>query len=235
MGRSQPYQRGSIVQGFRIGTYRVNQRDLWVWPERAPKDQQWLFYCLLPFLCSWMNSSTPPSPRLALVPVSISPEDNWLPILEASHQVVLYNPASHALTVTKARASSVDVSPSPGPSSPILRPQKDRNCPYCHRPLLDSTHEDRSSQYHQGEETSRVANYFHLLAAANESSTPATPLEQPSDEIPFNESTMAQGYFQAFFREVRRLGMGANGTVLLCEHVLDSNSLGEPDLSPNYP
>ncbi|KAG8903254.1 putative serine/threonine-protein kinase iks1 [Tulasnella sp. 417] len=38
---------------------------------------------------------------------------------------------------------------------------------------------------------------------------------------------MAQGYFTAFFREKRRLGMGANGTVLLCEHVLDGNVLGE--------
>ncbi|KAG9004176.1 putative serine/threonine-protein kinase iks1 [Tulasnella sp. 427] len=38
---------------------------------------------------------------------------------------------------------------------------------------------------------------------------------------------MAQGYFTAFFREKQRLGMGANGTVLLCEHILDGNVLGE--------
>jgi hypothetical protein len=56
---------------------------------------------------------------------------------------------------------------------------------------------------------------------------------------------MADGYFKAFFQEEYRLGMGANGTVFLCQvcskfiphhpnaaeslnlqHVLDGNPLG---------
>lgn len=37
---------------------------------------------------------------------------------------------------------------------------------------------------------------------------------------------MAEGYFKAFFQEEARLGMGANGTVFLCQHVLNGNPLG---------
>ncbi|KAG8939753.1 putative serine/threonine-protein kinase iks1, partial [Tulasnella sp. 408] len=89
---------------------------------------------------------------------------------------------------------------------------------------------------------SRVPNYFQLLAQANETSRPTSPrpyevhpssstssvfVEVEETEKPFTDNTMAQGYFTAFFREKQRLGMGANGTVLLCEHVLDGNVLGE--------
>lgn len=37
---------------------------------------------------------------------------------------------------------------------------------------------------------------------------------------------MAEGYFKAFFQEEYRLGMGANGSVYLCQHVLDGEPLG---------
>ncbi|KAJ3486519.1 hypothetical protein NLJ89_g11803 [Agrocybe chaxingu] len=37
---------------------------------------------------------------------------------------------------------------------------------------------------------------------------------------------MAQGYFKTFFQEEYKLGMGANGSVFLCQHVLDGNPLG---------
>lgn len=85
-------------------------------------------------------------------------------------------------------------------------------------------------QWPHHDEQSRVANYFHLLATVNQSSRPVSPfMNNPnsSRKPGLDKSTMAQGYFHAFFREVRRLGMGANGTVLLCEHVLDGNSLGK--------
>ncbi|KAG8844638.1 putative serine/threonine-protein kinase iks1 [Serendipita sp. 411] len=54
----------------------------------------------------------------------------------------------------------------------------------------------------------------------NEDSRPTTP--QPR----FSENSMAQGYFTAFFKEEKRLGMGANGTVYLCQHILNGNYLG---------
>ena len=44
-----------------------------------------------------------------------------------------------------------------------------------------------------------------------DSPIPGTPKRR------FGESSMAQGYFAAFFKEERRLGMGANGTVYLCQ------------------
>jgi hypothetical protein len=66
---------------------------------------------------------------------------------------------------------------------------------------------------------------------------------------------MAEGYFKAFFQEETRLGMGANGSVFLCQvrrtlsltgcisndsqmmidgqHVLNGNHLGK--LSPGQP
>ena len=37
---------------------------------------------------------------------------------------------------------------------------------------------------------------------------------------------MAEGYFDAFSREESKLGMGANASVFLCQHVLDGNLLG---------
>ena len=170
--------------------------------------------------------SQPPSPRLDLIPISTTTElqatssdSQWHPILEASNQIVLYNPASHALTVTSTNtAAATTQSPSNSPD--------DERCPYCHRPLSDE-HEPAVAGHQLAREQSRVPNYFHLLAAANESSTPMSPPADDGRRGAFDGGSMAQGYFKTFFREVKRLGMGANGTVLLCEHVLDGNPLGE--------
>lgn len=185
-----------------------------------------------------MNDSPPATPRLALVPYT--DHAGWHRILEASNQVVLYNPSSHALTVTSAPRPN-----SPERSSPVLVRRhsteddgdtEDILCPYCHRPLSDETQDPRlQSAYEQFDTHSRVSDYFHLLASVNESSRPTSPsnhsdaasIAMDNEGPPFGGG-MAEGYFGAFFREVRRLGMGANGTVWLCEHVLDGNVLGEP-------
>ncbi|KAG9000808.1 putative serine/threonine-protein kinase iks1 [Tulasnella sp. 427] len=152
----------------------------------------------------------PTSPRLSLVPVSqIDRIPGWQPILEASNQVVL-RPLHEDIAANLATSSS--------PS-------------------------DFQRHGHHTDPHSRVPNYFQLLAQANESSRPTTPgpygahqststssvyLEaEPDVETLFAGNSMAQGYFTAFFREKQRLGMGANGTVLLCEHILDGNVLGE--------
>ena len=184
-----------------------------------------------------MTSSIPPSPGSTLV-VANNPHDRdtWRPILEAQNQVVLYNPASHALTVTSTNARSAEssaTSMTPGPDDV----PKDGSCPYCHQPLrnVDAGEDpDVETQHEQYDEHSRVSNYFHLLAAANRGpSMLMSSAESPQSPQPGAETTpsqplhMAEGYFQAFFREVKRLGMGANGTVLLCEHVLDGNPLGK--------
>jgi hypothetical protein len=88
---------------------------------------------------------------------------------------------------------------------------------------------------------SRASNYFRLLAIANErstgisnSSTPHSPYrvgtstsfvhanDERSGSIDdtnnaFPADKMAEGYFKTFFQEEARLGMGANGSVFLCQ------------------
>ncbi|KAI0360616.1 kinase-like protein [Trametes cingulata] len=174
-----------------------------------------------------LDEMDPPSPSGALVALGpVDPE--WQPILHVSNQVVLYNPTSHALSIqTHSRSSTRSLT-------------HGGRCPYCHRALsgsdrlgrgeeddsLDSDVEDieRSSD--------RAPNYFQLLEVANESSRPASPESVHAPDGPaagpsaFRADNMAEGYFKAFFQEVCRLGMGANGSVYLCQHVLDGNPLG---------
>ncbi|KAF5363084.1 hypothetical protein D9758_012620 [Tetrapyrgos nigripes] len=45
-------------------------------------------------------------------------------------------------------------------------------------------------------------------------------------QLSFPPNSMAERCFDAFFRVEKKLGMGANGSVFLCQHVLDNNPLG---------
>ncbi|KAJ7596732.1 kinase-like domain-containing protein [Mycena floridula] len=154
----------------------------------------------------------------ALEVVSTEPE---YPIFHASsNQVVLWNSQSHALTVV--------------PSTSAHRLQA--ACPYCKQTLPPGFEPDPSlagmDQAFDDDpyEAARVSNYFQLLAIANETSSRAStppPIarhEQP--ETTFPAEAMAEGYFAAFFQIECKLGMGANGSVFLCQHVLDGTSLG---------
>ena len=167
----------------------------------------------------------------ALTP--LDPE--WQPILHASNQVVLYNPTSHALSI---RQHTISSSP-----RTVVKGTFNDQCPYCHRTLpreVPSEDEDVELELTDSEledhPRSRVPNYFQLLQVANEStSTPATPTRRsaPSKPLsrdplpaassssmngqPFSTKSMAEGYFKAFFQEECRLGMGANGSVFLCQ------------------
>jgi hypothetical protein len=145
----------------------------------------------------------PESSQHALI---ISP---WQPVYHVQNQVVLYNSTSKALTI----ASNVP----PWHENIEEQPQV---CPFCHRPL-DEYEEHSPMNY------TPVPNYFHLLALHNESrSRPLTPPSLGDTRPPLGAETMAEGYFDAFFREEYKLGMGANGSVFLCQHVLDGNPLG---------
>ena len=145
----------------------------------------------------------------------------WQPILQYSNQVVLYNPTSHALTI-RAHSSS--------PLTPL--------CPYCNRPLeLDKssarstspsththTHGANNETPFEAGIQSRVPNYFQLLAIANETSSrpPSPPISagntrRETRSRAFPAEAMAEGYFKTFFQEECRLGMGANGSVFLCQ------------------
>ncbi|KAK0444538.1 kinase-like domain-containing protein [Desarmillaria tabescens] len=141
----------------------------------------------------------------------VSPDPTWQAIFHASNQVVLYNPTSHALVIRQS-------------------PQRTSRsgCPYCKRPLPPESQDDLDPEPH-----SRASNYFHLLSMANDTwSRPSTPPPiaeaESSDESTsaFSAEALANGYFKAFFTEESKLGMGANGSVYLCQHVLDGNPLG---------
>lgn len=144
----------------------------------------------------------------------------WHTILSDSHQVVLYNSDSHALSVRPNRAKN--------PSEPI------GSCPYCSRPLDSAA----GAPLFGGEDDqrTRASNYFQLLEIANETSSQPSSggigrsrlssgydtdrsdgHSANSDGQPFRADAMAEGYFHAFFKEEYRLGMGANGSVFLCQ------------------
>ncbi|KAF9787814.1 kinase-like protein [Thelephora terrestris] len=150
--------------------------------------------------------------RALITVVNPSVDHGWRTILQAQNQVVLYNPTSHALSI---RPSVVHKDHLPDTSL----------CPYCNRPLPTDNLDREDAQ-------DRASNYFQLLEVSNEaSSRPSTPpgIEPRSpagQSSTFAAETMAQGYFNTFFEEECKLGMGANGSVFLCQHVLDGNRLG---------
>lgn len=165
-------------------------------------------------------------------------DTSWRPILHASNQVVLYNPTSHALTIhhsshsTTLKQSVPRLCPYCSQSLPTGLPDRDSGV---------QPHENDSpfANLNRFEDVSaaRAANYFQLLQVVNETASrpPSPPLPStqsvPSSEMStrppsptgvdgenvFTPETMAEGYFKAFFQEEARLGMGANGSVFLCQ------------------
>lgn len=162
-------------------------------------------------------SSSPSRALLALAPV----DPNWQPIFHVSNQVVLYNPTSHALAIRQSQT--------------MHHPHRKTSCPYCKQPLptdFDSDSDDAEMDPPQvsGGISSRAPNYFQLLAIANETSRPSTPLPQTGARGggrsgAFLAEAMADGYFKAFFQEECRLGMGAYGSVFLCQVFMSFNLL----------
>lgn len=181
-------------------------------------------------ILNYTELSQPPSPSSALVVLPHNDENDtlavasteWRPILSDVRQVVLYNSASHAVTVRPHHAVP-----------PALR-----GCPYCHRPLDPLGANERADETftHHPTQHARAPNYFQLLEIANETiSRPPSPgsigsslpgtrdsFERRSSTSSasgdgFKAATMAEGYFKAFFKEEYRLGMGANGSVFLCQ------------------
>ena len=89
--------------------------------------------------------------------------------------------------------------------------------------------------------------YFQILEEAHEGSRPPSPspsrhgrsrsrsttptqtpgrIEEDEDIIDEREIP-AKGYYERYFREERRLGMGAEGSVYLATHIIGGNVLGE--------
>ncbi|KAH7096145.1 kinase-like protein [Auriculariales sp. MPI-PUGE-AT-0066] len=170
---------------------------------------------------SSMNSS-PSSAPLQLAVTSVSDSTSWRPILTGPHlQVVLYNPTSHALTIRTPSSSDQMVASAPARRS-YSPPRhhdadefdyEDESCPFCGQRLPTS--------HSHGQ---RAPDYFHLLAAAHESES--VPGLLSPDAVPAFTQPHAPGYFAKFFREEKRLGMGASGAVFLVQHVIDGAELG---------
>ena len=161
--------------------------------------------------------SVPTTPQQALISVSQVPvpASAWRPILEASGQLVLYNPTSHALSITHHSL--------PPSKSSRSHDRASQRCPYCSQFLpadvrLFSGNRGEEDHLHDGRRhTRRAPNYFQLLELANTEGypRPSSPPQLPqngeapqSEEAPtgFLKGSMAQGYFNAFFREERRIG-----------------------------
>ena len=169
-------------------------------------------------------SGSPSYGALVIVPhdeVSVTASSEWTTILSDNHQVVLYNSDSHALAVR--------------PNEDEMRTRhlhEDRDCPYCGQPMAESV---RFKTFRETQGRKRASNYFQLLEIANErGSRTGTPgpssgsgsrsngtreagTEGAGRSSQFEPRSMAEGYFHAFFKEEFRLGMGANGSVFLCQ------------------
>lgn len=149
---------------------------------------------------------------------SPSEGQDWQPILHSSNQVVLYNPKSHALSISRF-SSSHDLT------------VRNNACPYCRRALPEGFEhftEDSDFDVVDPMHHTRKPDYFHLLAAANENTSVPPSLTAHEDNGPadsqsggtsraFPPNTLAEGYFKRFFQEDYKLGMGANGSVYLCQ------------------
>jgi hypothetical protein len=142
---------------------------------------------------------------------------HWTPILQHSTQVVLWNPESHALAVRPALSAPVGLNQSERPR--VLRSPS--RCPYCDRPFdgHDMTQSEDTDTNDSASTVDRAHNYFQLLEIANETaSRPTTPpLQDRLSPEPQSTSGIAEGYFKTFFKEEARLGMGAGGSVYLCQ------------------
>ena len=231
----------------------------------------------------WTRS---PSPEVDPSAYSSRGRGQWQPILHASNQVVLYNPQSHALTITTAPDGPAIFVPAQRRPAITGRATGAQHCPYCKQilpgvfhsehgfshsadidevdeqgtwePFIQNSEEDQEFEslstdpaYH-----SRASNYFRLLEIANDVSSQGSTSrrssvspslresmpddnrnsdsharsrrrdhgdgerrqeEYRSEKGAFPAERMAEGYFGTFFQEECKLGMGASGSVFLCQ------------------
>lgn len=140
------------------------------------------------------------------------------------------------------------------PSIPTATPNSlQRVCPTCSQPLtrglptgLENTAKVDTPVGARGR------GYFQILEEAHEGSRPPSPTpsrrdrsrtrtptpytaagpgtdeDEDEDEDTMDERDLpAKGYYERYFREERRLGMGAEGSVYLATHIIGGSVLGE--------
>lgn len=124
---------------------------------------------------------------------------DWKIILadEDSRQVVLYNSVLEELQVRPPTTVTLNSS---------------LKCSLCNRPFLsESAYFTFLRSHHQATSTPLLANT-------------ATNTNSDAEGIP--KSSFDEGYYARFFREIKKLGRGAGGSVYHCQHVLNSTPLG---------
>ncbi|KAF8747800.1 Kinase-like protein [Rhizoctonia solani] len=230
---------------------------------------------LVPRSTSATRSSLVP-PRRPLSPPSREPIESyslWQPILRASDQIVLYNPASHAINIVPASLNAVSAFSLPftilqdvnggaisegmyNPHRPSAAAQESfarfEDAPFedsqSRRWSHVSINSDSDSDGPAGE--TRRTDSLRSLSGSSLASGDITGMSFGSSAVRLpststgkassgetveatepetgetNTSKASSGYYATFFREETRLGMGANGSVFLCQHVLNGIPLG---------
>lgn len=178
----------------------------------------------------------------------------WLTtVRETSHQLIVYHPPSHAIQVVphpdrSALDDDTEEESSPtyvdADSMPVdITTSSATGCPLCGRAWAASAHglEQMEQEEEVSPEQAGQGHYFRVLEKAHEFSRPGTPLpntdgylgsspartpvHSPNDYI--EEADLpAKGYYERFFKEDSRLGIGAEGSVYLATHVISGSELG---------
>lgn len=172
---------------------------------------------------------------------------------ETSNQLIVYHPPSHAIQVVPhPRNRSSDTSPPthlrilPDPArhgTPEHSDAPSEACPLCGQGGPPPSQLSDDALVRPDDDAPADGRYFRILERAHESSRPGTPTPSGGDRYTRSHSATptrsgqreeddssnmpAMGYYRRFFKEERRLGIGAEGSVFLATHVIGGNILGE--------
>ena len=170
---------------------------------------------------------------------------------QTSNQLILYHPSSHALSVQPHTSLSV-AGPS-RPTQPLLLPYDssaskteaglDTICSACSQRIPANRAQTPTSPLRTPRGEMRTRGYFQILEDAHEMSRPPspsisrrrferTPTPVPEDDDLLDEMNLpAKGYYGEYFKEERKLGMGAEGSVFLATHIISGHVLGKSRLT----
>lgn len=153
---------------------------------------------------------------------------------QTSNQLILYHPPSHALSVRPHAEIQPVAGPSRPPRQPLLlaydpaTPSPAAICPYCSQTLPSTSQVPSTPEPALGK-----TPYFQILERAHEGSRPPSPRLRHTSPTPTPDAreeegdVPSKGYYERFFREETRLGMGAEGSVYLATHIIGGNVLGQ--------
>lgn len=169
---------------------------------------------------------------------------------ETSNQLIVYHPPSHAIQVvphprnapsnsTPVRHLSILPNVEHDKAAPSTSSQP---CPLCGQERPQTSDALGDTLLKAADSPPAEGHYFRVLERAHESSRPGTPVSSSEDRFTHSQSTTpvgtshlpgddasdlpAMGYYRRFFKEERRLGIGAEGSVFLATHVIGGNILG---------